>query len=172
MKLKLTTTLLAVLIAIPFLGSAQVVQKKTATSNKASLKVKAASAADMKAKEKAKAEPKVIQGKSIEFVDNVHEFGKVEPGTMVEYTFEFVNNGTEDIKISNIKTSCGCTAAKYSKGKIAPGSMGFVKAKFDTKNKGGLQFKTLTVVYGGDKPAILYLKGEVNNTAGETDGKI
>ncbi len=152
---------LAIFILLPAFLHSQVnpnvaVQRKNAGELKISGNSKGAATLSQAPKKEKK-----IQGKSIEFLEEVYEFGKVNTGKKVEHTYEFRNNGTENVKIETVKTSCGCTAAKYSKKTVPPGEMGFVRVRFNTKKKGGLQFKTITVVYGGDKPTVLYLKGEV-----------
>lgn len=39
-------------------------------------------------------------------IDNeTHDFGEVKQGVQLEHTFEFENTGTEDIEITDIKTS-------------------------------------------------------------------
>ena len=42
---------------------------------------------------------------SIEFVREAHDFGHVEQGEQLEYTFDFSNTGTEELIIERIETS-------------------------------------------------------------------
>lgn len=90
-----------------------------------------------------------------------HDFGKIPQGTPVTTTFEFTNTGKSPIVISNVKSSCGCTAPDYSKEPIAPGKKGFVKATFNAASMGVFN-KSLTVVSNAnEKDVYLTIKGEV-----------
>jgi len=42
---------------------------------------------------------------SIEFPAELHDFGTVVQGPMLEYTFEFRNAGTEELVIKDVSTS-------------------------------------------------------------------
>jgi len=79
------------------------------------------------------------------FLETQHDFGKVVQGKVVEYTFQLENKGSSTLKISDIKTSCGCTAALLSKDSIEPGDKGTLKVELDTKNRSGKFSRTITV---------------------------
>lgn len=85
-------------------------------------------------------------GAKIFFSETQHDFGKVQEGGKVEYTFTFENKGTELLQIKDVKTSCGCTAAVVSESNLKPGQTGSIKVEFDTKNRSGRNSKTITVV--------------------------
>ncbi len=74
-----------------------------------------------------------------------HDFGTVNEGQVVEYTYKVTNNGAAPLIIQNAAPSCGCTVPDWTKTPIAPGASGFVKAKFDTNGKPNLQNKSITV---------------------------
>jgi hypothetical protein len=85
------------------------------------------------------------QGK-LEFESIRHDFGEVEEvGGPVEYTFNFVNTGDAAIKINGVKASCGCTTSGWTKEEIMPGESGFVKAKYNPRNRPGKFSKTLKI---------------------------
>ena len=74
-----------------------------------------------------------------------YDFGEVVQGDQVEFTFRFRNAGDEILQISNVRSSCGCTAALLSSRRIGPGEMGEVQAKFDsTQFRGGVT-KTISL---------------------------
>jgi hypothetical protein len=54
-----------------------------------------------------------------------HDFGKLKPGTPLEYRFTFTNKGDADLVISSVKASCGCTTTAYDT-TVAPGKAGSV----------------------------------------------
>jgi len=90
-------------------------------------------------------------GAKIFFQETQHDFGVVEEGKKLEYTFKFQNNGTESLVIKDIKTSCGCTAAVVSENTVKPGQDGSIKVNFDTKNRSGRNSKSITVVSNDSK---------------------
>jgi len=82
---------------------------------------------------------------TIYFPETQHDFGKVSEGEKVDYTFRFVNKGTSELIIKDVKSSCGCTAALLNSSSIKPGQEGTIKVEFDTKNRSGKNSKTVTV---------------------------
>ena len=81
----------------------------------------------------------------IYFPETQHDFGKVNEGDKVDYTFSFANKGTSVLTIKDIKTSCGCTAALVSQDNINPGQEGTLKVELDTKNRSGKMSRTVTI---------------------------
>jgi uncharacterized cupredoxin-like copper-binding protein len=82
---------------------------------------------------------------TIYFSETQHDFGKVNEGEKVNYTFTFINKGTSELIIKDVKSSCGCTAALLSNSNLKPGQEGTIKVEFDTKNRAGKNTKTITV---------------------------
>lgn len=82
----------------------------------------------------------------IYFPETQYDFGKINEGTVVSHTFKFVNKGKAALDISDIKTSCGCTAALLSSKQIAPGKDGTIKVDLDTKNRQGRMSRTITII--------------------------
>ncbi len=83
------------------------------------------------------------------FKDTQHDFGTVQEGDTVKYTFNFTNKGNAVLKIRDIKTSCGCTAALVSNEKIEPGKTGTLKVSLNTSHRIGKQSKRITI-YSND----------------------
>ena len=81
----------------------------------------------------------------IHFPETQHDFGEVQEGKTVEYEFNFDNSGNSTLKIGDIKTSCGCTAALVSKKDLAPGEKGTLNVKLNTANRSGKMSRTITV---------------------------
>lgn len=91
----------------------------------------------------------------------LHDFGKIKKGVPVTKLFEFVNSGTETLKISKVKGSCGCTVTDYTKENIAPGEKGMVKATYNAAKIGTFS-KTVTVTANTPEGnVVLHIKGEV-----------
>lgn len=82
----------------------------------------------------------------IHFQETQHDFGKVNEGNIVEYTFVFSNAGGSTLNIKDVRTSCGCTAALVSKDNLEPGEEGTIVVELDTKNRLGKMSRTITVL--------------------------
>jgi len=82
---------------------------------------------------------------TIYFSETEHDFGKVNEGDKVNYTFNFANKGTSELTIKDIKTSCGCTAALLSQDNLAPGQEGTLKVELNTQNRSGKMSRTVTI---------------------------
>ena len=83
---------------------------------------------------------------SISFKDTILHKGKIEEGQMVDVEFEFTNTGSEMLIIKNVSASCGCTIPEKPEAPIPPGQTGKIKATFDSRGRGGLNQKAITVV--------------------------
>lgn len=79
------------------------------------------------------------------FSETQHDFGKVKEGNIVEYAFKFSNKGKATLKIKDVRTSCGCTAALVSSEKLQPGAEGTIEVELDTKNRSGKMSRTITI---------------------------
>lgn len=81
----------------------------------------------------------------VTFDREVHDFGTVNEGDIVETVFVVTNSGNSDLIILDAKASCGCTVPTWSKEPIAPGKTGELKVKFDTSGRPNKQSKTVTI---------------------------
>jgi hypothetical protein len=76
------------------------------------------------------------------------------------FIFEFKNTSKKPAVITNVQTSCGCTAADRPEAPIRKGKKGFIKVHYDTKRVGAFT-KTITVFSNVGDPIILTIKGTV-----------
>lgn len=81
----------------------------------------------------------------IVFDKEIHDFGAVERGEKLSYTFSFRNSGNENLLVKNITSSCGCTVAKWTRNELVPGGKGEIEVTFDTHGKSGKQLKTVMI---------------------------
>lgn len=86
------------------------------------------------------------QGPAFTFDEEKHEFGDITQGEKVEFTFKFQNTGTESLIISNVLTTCGCTAPTWPKDPIPPKEKGEIKVVFNSAGKMGKQNKVITII--------------------------
>jgi len=82
----------------------------------------------------------------ITFEETSHDFGDIQQGTVVEYTFKFQNTGNAPFVISNVRTTCGCTATQWPREPIAAGQTAEITAQFNSTGKSGAQNKVITVI--------------------------
>ncbi|MEO0898765.1 MAG: DUF1573 domain-containing protein [Bacteroidota bacterium] len=100
---------------------------------------------------------------SVNWAEEVYNFGKVQQGTKVTHQFRFKNTGSNELLLTRVKPSCGCTTPTYSKDPVAAGTEGYIDVAFDTKGKKGRQVKTVTVTANmeGAVQKVLRIEGEV-----------
>jgi len=100
-------------------------------------------------------------GATIEFVEEVLDYGTIEHNADGVRYFEFKNTGTEPLIISNCKGSCGCTVPACPKEPILPGETGKIKVKYAT-NRVGAFTKSVTVTSNAVTPTkTVKIKGKV-----------
>lgn len=91
-----------------------------------------------------------------------HDFGQVTQGEPVSHTFWVENTGNQPLELTNVKPSCGCTAADYTREPIAPGEKGYITA---TYNAAAMGFFSKTIVVRtnneDERPTLLRFTGEV-----------
>lgn len=82
---------------------------------------------------------------SFEWTNTEHDFGTINEGESVTYSYKFKNTGEAPLIIESVKPSCGCTAPNWTKTPVPVGGEGEVMVKFDSKGKKNAQNKTVTV---------------------------
>ncbi|MBR5168326.1 MAG: DUF1573 domain-containing protein [Salinivirgaceae bacterium] len=93
-----------------------------------------------------KQEQSAVKGTpQINFDENFYDFGTIAQGEKVSHTFKFRNIGSGQLVITDVTTSCGCTASKYSLEPVAPGAEGIVEVIFDSYGREGRQMKKISV---------------------------
>jgi len=93
----------------------------------------------------------------------VYDFGTVkESGGLVSTTFTITNNSKDPVVITNVGTSCGCTAPDWTKEPIASGKTGTVTITYNPSGRIGLFDKTITITTSGNPDRIIVrIKGTV-----------
>jgi len=101
---------------------------------------------------------------SILFESKVYNFGQIkEENGPQKCRFNFTNVGTDTLKLTAVRASCGCTTSSYTKDPIPPGGKGYIEAVYNPANRPGAFNKAITVTTNDpDNPTIvLSIKGEV-----------
>lgn len=91
-------------------------------------------------------------GPAMSFEKDKHDFGDINQGDKVEHVFEFENTGNEPLIITNVQTTCGCTAPEWPRDPVAPGQTGKIKVVFNSAGKLGRQNKVITIVSNAKNP--------------------
>src|ERR1700749_171432 len=65
------------------------------------------------------------------FNEEKHDFGKIPQGTPVTTLFEFTNVGKEPLILTEVRPTCGCTIADYTKTPVKSGEKGQIKITYN-----------------------------------------
>ena len=84
------------------------------------------------------------------FKTTSHDFGTVAKHSDAVFEFELENIYEEDLRISGVRSNCGCTIATIKKSDLKTWEKSAIIAKFNTKSFTGARKATITVTF--DKP--------------------
>lgn len=82
------------------------------------------------------------------FEEFSHDFGEVKKGELPEYRFTVKNIYNEDINISRVFSSCGCTQVSVSKRNLKTWETADIVCRFNSKPFDGFKQATVTVQFG------------------------
>ncbi|MGZ3749923.1 MAG: DUF1573 domain-containing protein [Mucilaginibacter sp.] len=95
------------------------------------------------------------------FNEEKHDFGKVPQGTPVTTVFEFTNIGKEPLILTEVRPTCGCTIADYTRPPVKSGEKGIIKITYNAAAPGAFN-KTIVVTSNAKTPTkYLNIVGEV-----------
>jgi len=95
------------------------------------------------------------------FNEEKHDFGKIPQGTPVTTIFEFTNIGTEPLILTDVRPTCGCTIADYTKTPVKTGDKGMIKITYNAAFAAPFT-KTIVVTSNAKTPTKnLIIVGEV-----------
>lgn len=95
------------------------------------------------------------------FEKETHDFGTIPQNKPASYDFKFSNTGDAPIIISEVKPSCGCSVAEFTKTPVKPGEAGTVKVTYNAAAKGPFT-KQFTIKSNTKTPVkTLTIKGNV-----------
>lgn len=90
--------------------------------------------------------PVINENPKIVFDKLTYDFGKVQQGTILEYSFKFTNKGSGKLIITGVNASCGCTGAIIDgKKEFEKNESGNIKVSFNTQGREGVQSKSVIV---------------------------
>ena len=95
------------------------------------------------------------------FNEEKHDFGKVPQGTPVTTVFEFTNVGQDPLIITDVRPTCGCTIADFTKTPVKNGEKGMIKITYNAAFAAPFT-KTIVVTSNATTPVKnLIIVGEV-----------
>jgi hypothetical protein len=99
-----------------------------------------------------------LLGPKATFQTTDFDFGNIEQGKVVNHDFALSNTGGDVLKITDVRASCGCTAAKPEKSELNPGESTSVQVSFNSTGRLGMQQKYVYVVTNDPSNAEIKLK--------------
>jgi hypothetical protein len=96
----------------------------------------------------------------LQLKETEHDFGKIPQGKPVYYNFEIVNTGKTELKLDDVRASCGCTTPEWSHEPIAPGTSTKIKVGFNASAENYFE-KYITITYNTNQSKQLKIKGTV-----------
>ena len=102
------------------------------------------------------------QGKLEIVGGDTYDWGTVAPGKLTT-TVEVKNTGGEELKITEVRPGCGCTAAPIDKNLLKPGEVGKINITLDVTTRTGPVEKTVSITSSDSAQAvrILHLKANI-----------
>ncbi|MBS7563712.1 DUF1573 domain-containing protein [Mucilaginibacter sp. Bleaf8] len=95
------------------------------------------------------------------FSEEKHDFGKIAQGKPVTTMFEYTNVGEEPLILTDVRPTCGCTIADYTKTPVKNGAKGTIKITYSAAAPGAFS-KAIVVTSNSKTPTkTLYIVGEV-----------
>jgi hypothetical protein len=98
----------------------------------------------------------------LSFDNKIINFDTIKEGETINTVFTFRNVGKRDLKIRDVRSSCGCTIPSWPEDTLNPGDKGEIKVSFNSEGRPGKQDKPIVVrTTGYPRKMELRLKGYV-----------
>lgn len=102
----------------------------------------------------------------IKFTSLLHDYGNIYKGDNGVCTFEFTNTGKADLQLTNVTSTCGCTAPSWPRDPIPPGQSASIKISYDTKRVGAIH-RSIHVDSNTGERVTLSIRGNVSERSRE-----
>ena len=83
------------------------------------------------------------------FKEMVISFDTINEGERINVEYSFENIGNKNIKIRDVRSSCGCTVPSWPEEEIEPGENGVIEVNFNSDGRPGNQDKPIIVRTNG-----------------------
>ncbi len=85
------------------------------------------------------------------FQEELHNFGTLQAGEVVAYSFGFTNAGDGNLVIRKYESDCGCMTVEYPKEPVKPGESGYIEVIFNSAGEVGKVYKEV-VLFSNAEP--------------------
>jgi hypothetical protein len=107
--------------------------------------------------------------------ERAYDFGTVARGSQLRHAFPLVNRTSEEIRIVDWRTKCGCTNVRVGAKVVPPGTQTTIEATIDTTKFLGYKPSGLTLIF--DRPAFVevdlnltcFIRGDIVMNPGQID---
>jgi hypothetical protein len=96
--------------------------------------------------------------------EEIHNFGKLNAGEIVIFSFVLKNKGKADLIIKKAEGDCGCITIKVDNKPVSPGKEKIIEVCFDTSGLFGKQYKPIEIEANtNEKIKTIAIVAEVKN---------
>jgi len=92
----------------------------------------------------------------------IHNFGDIESGERISFSFDIKNSGTGNLVIDSIDSGCGCIETKLTSKAIEPGKNSYLEVLFNSSGEWGNVVKPV-IVYSNAENDTIYITAKVSN---------
>lgn len=93
-----------------------------------------------------------LKAQEWQFDSTVIDYGLIKRGAPTKRLFTFTNTGDQPLILSQVKTTCACSASSYSKEPILPGEKGQIEVRYDSHYVGRFHKYIYVVSNARQKP--------------------
>ncbi|WP_423127458.1 DUF1573 domain-containing protein [Gaoshiqia sp. Z1-71] len=79
------------------------------------------------------------------FQEELHNFGSLQAGEIVAYSFQFTNIGNSKLFIKDAVSDCGCISVIFPKEPVNPGETGYIEVIFSSAGEVGKVYKEIRI---------------------------
>jgi len=98
---------------------------------------------------------------SLKFEVLKQDLGELKEGQIKEVSFYYENVSNNSLLLEDVIPQCGCTVASFDDKLLLPGEEAIITLSFDSKNKQGLQRKTVSVLLKNGERYVLVITANV-----------
>lgn len=97
----------------------------------------------------------------IKFEKKTHKYGKIPQNSDGSCSFEFKNVGDAPLVLTAVRSSCGCTVAKWPRDPVMPGKTDKIKVNYDTRRRGVINKQITVRSNAKNGTVVLKIRGQV-----------
>jgi hypothetical protein len=102
----------------------------------------------------------------IQFINTEVNVGVIYEGEMPEVKYVYKNIGNQPLRVTQVKSSCGCYSPSWEKDSTPPGATDTIRAKYSSvAHLGGISKSIYVVTNTGEKDIELMIRGSVKTFA-------